>query len=409
MLLSVLTALVLAQGSPSMAGPGAALISGNAVPNTFTTILSSTGTECANQTLTATGGETLTFTRASDAYCTAVADGAMTTRTSNQPRVSSKGVFIEGARTNILLRSEALDNAAWSGTATMTADQAAPPWGGSTMDEENSPTSANARYQCPTIASSAGPFAFSAYGRAPSGTQQARLDIICVASNANTDCDALRDDGAAASSVESAGVCPGSSTFSTTVDRMQTTTTCDAAKTQVCPSPWGGVPAPGIMDWGGLQAEVAPFASSYIPTAGTSATRAADDLHFTPSVGISSQGCVAGTVTFGPVAATNGRLIGGAAATGIYVADADTITISDGANTVSVDPGANLATQAYAFKATWAGSSMTLTVNGVSASGTFDGDLDLGTIYLGSQAGTSNHLFGWLKSLKFGASAGGCL
>ena len=88
--------------------------------------------------------------------------------------------------------------------------------------------------------------------------------------------------------------------------------------------------------------------------------------------------------------------------------DADTVTVSDGTNTVSVDPGA-LSRASYDFKATWAGSTLTLTVNGVSASGTFDGDMDMGTVYLGSQQGTSNHLFGWLKALKFGASAGGCL
>ncbi len=373
------------------------------VANTFTELLTSNpGTECGNNTITASGGETVTFTRGSSAYCTA-STGAMTLRSSNQPRVANKGYFAEGAGASISTQPEALNHADWTCAATVTANQAAPPWGGSGMDDVAS--SSNNCYQCVFMSSSAGPFTISGYGKTAAGTSSGALSVVCVATNATAvTCRGFTDSSGAQSATPSSGTCISNASFTTTTDRLQTTTACDDPKTQLCFEVYGtNGTGSGSKLWGGIQVEVASFASSYMP----SGSRSADDLHFTPGTAISAAGCVSGTVEFGPVVATGGRLIGGANATGIYALDGDTIRVSDGTNTVDVDPG-TMPSTSMAFHLGWSGSTMTLTVNGVSASGTFDGNMDFGTIYPGSQQGTSNHLYGWLDNLKFGASATGC-
>ena len=414
MVLSVLTALLLAQGSPTMAGPSVAALRGSsapAIPDHFTALLVNADlTDCLAFTITATGGETVTQTRASSAYCTA-STGAMTLRSSNEMRVSAfgYGVLVEGESTNVALRSEDPSHADWSGTATITANVRAPPWGGSSMDTET--TSSTNKYQCPSVSSTVGPFTFSTYGAAPVGdtTNQARQEIICVAANADPlTCAAHRDDGASATGVTSSGTCAGTSTFSETIARVQTTTTCDAAKTQFCFATYGGSPDDS-HDWAGFQAEVGNArASSYIATAGTSATRAAEDIHFTPSVAISSTGCFVVDVTFDNASPTVGaRAIAGAGATGLYFDTGDAFTLSDGTNTVTVDPGIPTFDQ-FRIRAAWSGSEMSLSVNGVTVTGTFDGNMDMGTVYVGSQTATSNWLNGWIKDLYMGAGYTGC-
>jgi hypothetical protein len=328
----------------------------------------------------------------------------MTLRSSNEARVSNKGVLVEGERTNYLARSEEVGTAPWGGGGSVVADQAAPPWGGTTMDAVT--TTTVRFYDCGTVSSSTGPWAVSAYGAATSGTNVNRIELICNTSGTASGINAFRDDGTTASITQSGAFAWANVSFSTTVDRLQVNSGCSVANTSVCLGTFGGNTA-GTHYWGGAQLEAGAGASSYIPTTATSVARSADVLSLAPSVAISTEGCVSGTATFAPVAVANARLIGGAAATGIYVVDANTVAIGDGTNTVSVDPG-DLTLATYAFRATWTGSTLTLTVNGVSASGSFDGNMDMGTVYLGSQQGTSNHLFGWLKNVKLGASATGC-
>lgn len=111
---------------------------------------------CSTTSPTGARGETLTFTRASSAICTKTATGGLATTgiangdlvslTNNQPRVEydSQGVLgllVESARTNSLLRSEQLDNAAWTklgaggpAAPTVTADFAVAPDGTTTAD-----------------------------------------------------------------------------------------------------------------------------------------------------------------------------------------------------------------------------------------------------------------------------------
>jgi hypothetical protein len=102
------------------------------------------------------------------------------------------------------------------------------------------------------------------------------------------------------------------------------------------------------------------------------------------------------------------RVLGGTVDTApIYVASATELAVSDGANTATIDVGA-LAGTTMTIRAGWAGSSMTIQTNTDVGNGTFDGDMDMGTVYLGSQEGTSNFLYGQLKDVRFGTVAAGC-
>lgn len=82
------------------------------------------GAACACTTPTSAKGDALTFTRTGDATCskqglatTGIANGDLVVCATDQPRVESSGgvlgLRVEGARTNVLPRSQELDNAAW--------------------------------------------------------------------------------------------------------------------------------------------------------------------------------------------------------------------------------------------------------------------------------------------------------
>lgn len=88
--------------------------------------------ECACTNPTGSRGEALTFTRSSAATCTkgnvltGIDDGDLVSCAADQPRVmrggdgsGAKGLMVEVARTNVILRSQEMDNASWgnSGTA----------------------------------------------------------------------------------------------------------------------------------------------------------------------------------------------------------------------------------------------------------------------------------------------------
>lgn len=80
-------------------------------------------------------GSDITFTRASAAYYTN-SDGTLTSFASGQPRIGSKGILIEEARTNLLRQSAARNVSPWasSGSVTVTADAEDAPDGTTTAD-----------------------------------------------------------------------------------------------------------------------------------------------------------------------------------------------------------------------------------------------------------------------------------
>jgi hypothetical protein len=110
-----------------------------------------TTTACSTTAPTGAKGETLTFTRAGSATCTktasgglattGIADGDLVVLSANQPRVEydsagTLGLRVESAQTNVLLRSQEFDNAAWTNVAgiTVTPNVGTAPDGTATAD-----------------------------------------------------------------------------------------------------------------------------------------------------------------------------------------------------------------------------------------------------------------------------------
>lgn len=100
---------------------------------------------CACATPTGAKGETIALARASTAACTkgnpytGIQVGDVVDCASNQVRVENPGgtgleIRVENSATNNLLRASALDNAAWTKTATVTADQYTSPANDLTAD-----------------------------------------------------------------------------------------------------------------------------------------------------------------------------------------------------------------------------------------------------------------------------------
>jgi hypothetical protein len=132
----------------------ARVFSGNSIPLLAAFTSSGTGTfgVCSTTAPTATKGEVLTATRASNATCqktatgglavTAVADGDLVTLSSNQSRVEYNNAGVLGLRleptaaTDDCLQGEEICDIAWSdvGTPSCTANQKSGPWNTATMD-----------------------------------------------------------------------------------------------------------------------------------------------------------------------------------------------------------------------------------------------------------------------------------
>lgn len=241
------------------------------------------GAACACTTPTGAKGDVLSVSRASNATCskqglatTGISNGDLVVCGSNAIRVETDvggsgllAVLGEGARTNSVLWSEALGNAAWSkvgSTApfapTVTADQAVAPDGATTAERVQYPATSAADFggvRTATAVLTAAPWAASVYlkGNGTSGT----LDICMQAG---------------------VYVCTACNYVSTSWTRCTAAGTPSAAGQLYVGnmSSVNGGTARGAADvfvWG-IQAELGAFASSYIPTTTAAVIRQADVL-----------------------------------------------------------------------------------------------------------------------------------
>jgi hypothetical protein len=214
-------------------------------------------------TLSGSKGQTITTTRASNKTCTR-ADGTVTYLSSNVPCVESQGLLVEGASTNLALRSEDLIAAAWSasGTATATADQAVSPDGNTTADrlQINATSGGAFNYRSQTVTLPASSVTVSTWIKGVSGSGNLYLfGTPDAVSYGRVNC----------LYVSTAWTrCTGSFTGTAAGWFMGIGTDLrDASQSATV--------ANDVYVWG-YQVEAQPFATSYIPTTGTSASRAAD-------------------------------------------------------------------------------------------------------------------------------------
>ncbi len=333
---------------------------------------------CACTAVTGANGETMTFARASDGWCTkgniqsGIANGDLVKCTSNQPRAmpgsdgtGAVGLLVEGSTTNDLLRSQEFDNAAWvkfgSGGGTMptvTADQAVAPDGTTTADEltfyATSGVERSVLYQIPGVTQSSASLCVYVKGKTGSGT----IDITMAGGggahwapcsyNATTWTRCRLENKSITAGANSPFI-GNSSSENGGIARPEQTLylwQADETGTDSCTSP--------------------------IVTTGTTATRAAETATF-PDVTLTTAGSAAATISS---TGSGGVVSEGNVARFIYTAGS-VLRIFDGATVVGVTMTTLTPMVKHRVWSSWTGSTMTIndTTDALTNSGTFDGDM----------------------------------
>lgn len=237
------------------------------------------------------------FTRASAGYAERL-DGTLVAFASGAPRITDKGLLIEEARTNLLLRSQEFGNGWTLSNATVTSDAIAAPDGTLTADklvEGNVGSVTHGIYRAATIVAGQTysiPLYFKAGGRSQfllwgegdaSNGPGVAVDLAAGTITATGTAPGAAGGAYASSSIQALANGWFRVNLTGTAKSDQTTVYCHItllngpASTVSAPSQmtYTGDGASGIYLWG-AQLEVGAFPTSYIATTGAAATRAAD-------------------------------------------------------------------------------------------------------------------------------------
>lgn len=237
------------------------------------------------------------FTRASVGYAQDNA-GVLIPFASGEMRRTDKGVLIEGARTNLALRSQEFDNASWSKSrATITGNAAVAPDGTLTADkitEDNTAGATHRVYQGFVKAAAETQYTYTVFLKAAERTfAQIKLGDGSETDMARVDVN-LSTGALGTPNGTFTGVSATTTTLANGWYRISLTATTDAEAAVTClvfiasalgTTSYNGDASSGIYVWG-AQLEAAAFPSSYIPTTTASATRAADSLSITGVTGL---------------------------------------------------------------------------------------------------------------------------
>lgn len=345
-------------------------------------------------TLTGSRGEAVTFTRSSAQTCDN-GSGAVTVLPAGRPCVAQGGYLSEGSATNLLLRSEELDNASWSdvGTPATSANGQTGVDGTLTGDTLTDNDAAALEGESQSVAS----------------TSQTKHTLSCWMKAGTATEATLRMTGTGNSAGDQ--TCTFTSISSSAWDRKACTsgTAYGAGITNVLGEVLVGdaVGDTGTLHVWGCQLEARSFASSYIRTEGSTATRVATKLTGTKPTAVGDgQGCMAATVKV-PGVTAGARAIDWNA--GYSYLQSTTVGRSyDSTNTISATAGSTVVDRYVRLVTTWTGSTLTATHDGVSASGSYDGALTGSSFFIGSTTTPDNHLNGFVKQVEVDSSLTRC-
>lgn len=363
------------------------------------------------------GTGSATFTRATEATCR-LSNGLLKKVASGVPRShylsdgTYAGFLAEGARTNLVLRSEEFDNASWTkSSVTVTANDTTAPDGTATADKLDAAggTGSETVLQAFTLTANV---AHS-------------VAIFFKKGTSTSIAFGLEDNTAGAwrgwLQVDWSGAVPTTSTTDGTVNnikyeewddgwyRMSFDTTTHASNTSydviIYPDRTGN--NNDVYAWG-AQLEQASFPSSYIPTTTAAVTRNADVLTYTFAGNASATaGSVYAEVTSQWTTAPSGlgamvvsfsngnaraMFRSGAVSTGI--------SIHDGTNVASKTSLTDMSTGVRKRATAW-GSALVATGDGAAvATGAFDGDIGSTAIGVGCDSSGAQQWFGTVKNVR---------
>jgi hypothetical protein len=240
----------------------------------------------------------LTVTRASSGYAE-TSDGRLVSFASGVLRRTDKGVLVEGARTNLLLRSQEFDDAAWSkSNSTITTDAATAPDGTNTADlfvtSGGGSGSSLIRLNASLSVVSGTSYTLSCHVKKNAGSDRVILryegDFVSAAVEIQFDINA-----GTVITTPPAGITASIQTLANgwyrcvvTVASAFATGSTGNIWLRACTSAGSlTVPLDGTLSYAiwGAQLEAASFPSSYIKTEGSTVTRAADQVTAVPTSG----------------------------------------------------------------------------------------------------------------------------
>lgn len=259
-----------------------------------------------------------TVSRASGGYAENL-DGSLTWFGNNVMRRTDRGVLVEGARTNLLLRSQEFENAAWfkvrcSSAANVTSAPDGSVTADSLIEDTTAANTHDLRSSVLTVSNGVA-HTFSIFAKATGRTVIVLRNSGGMAYGArfNLATGVVEAAGASVAAAIRAYAggwwrCSITYTSFSTSDQLFVGLT-NGSYTETSIQSYNGDGTSGIFIWG-AQLEAAAFASSYIPTGASTAARASDRVTLGPSF-IGGEGTFVAE-TFGSAGndANNGRIIG---------------------------------------------------------------------------------------------------
>lgn len=361
-----------AAGCPSSCSAHATCATGSACVNSacgtyvFSYSTLNPSTECAATNPTSREGVSISNGRGQAATCTK-ADGTLVSVPSSKARINNNGILVETNRANSVIRTRKLDTGWTASSVTVTANSAADPFGTTTAEQLN-PTGGAASVIYSTTFTGAGTspvMSYYAKTHDGTGTQDVKVQLYdTIATTGRGNCTA------SVAGTWTRYTCAASSAVSANASRIEFYPDIAATDTE-------------DIDITAVQVESTSTASafsSYIETDATSESRDPDYVTVTMPSDISATGCAAATFKF-PAEVGNANYgltygdSGGANWLAVMNFSYTNVVFRDGTTTLT-STIADVRGRTFDVLMKWGAGTFSITADGVTASGSFDGSLN---------------------------------